>query len=109
MKGRASAFNHDLLNGDTSEVTDMKGSVAFNQNLSSGDTSEVTDMKGSVAFNQNLSSGDASKVTDLKGSVAAFFAGRPFDLCRPTFLDRYFVTSECPSRIGWQHFAGRPF
>jgi hypothetical protein len=52
----------------------MKGSVAFHQCLSSGDTSKVTDTKGSVAafnqdlssgaFNQDLSSGDTSKVID---------------------------------------------
>ena len=73
MFSGATAFNQDLSNWNTSNVTTMWGmfydATAFNQDLSSWDTSNVTSMgsmfTSATAFNQDLSNWDIGAVTNM--------------------------------------------
>ena len=68
------SLDQNLLNWDTSAVTDMRfmffGTTSFNGNLSGWDTSAVTDMSHmfheATIFNQDLSAWDTTEVTDMK-------------------------------------------
>ena len=66
--------NYDLMNADTSNVTDMyrmfNDADSFNQDISSWDTSSATDMStmfaGASSFNQDISSWNVSSVSDMR-------------------------------------------
>jgi surface protein len=69
----AAAFNADISNWDTSNITSMvlmfAGAAAFNADISSWDTSSVTSMEsmfaGASSFNSDISAWDTSSVTSM--------------------------------------------
>jgi surface protein len=71
---KASAFNSDISQWDTSNVTHMPSMFAyafsFNSDISQWDTSSVTDMRwmfwDASSFNSDISQWDTSNVTDMK-------------------------------------------
>jgi surface protein len=78
-----SAFNGDISNWDTSQVTNMYAmfwqATSFNRPIGGWDTSKVTNMNSvfssANAFNQDIGSWDTSQVTDMTymfASASAF-------------------------------------